>query len=132
MKIRKKIKKAESNTLPLMDCMFILLIYFIFSMLSMTIHAGLTIKLPENTQEEILSTKVQSIHLQENEIILYNKKPITLSNLRTELWNKQLEKEVEVYITSEKKASYQNLIAILDLLRDLSITKIAIETDIKQ
>ena len=132
MKIRKKIKKAESNTLPLMDCMFILLIYFIFSMLSMTIHAGLTIKLPENTQEEILSTKVQSIHLQENETILYNKKPITLSNLRTELWNKQLEKEVEVYITSEKKASYQNLIAILDLLRDLSITKIAIETDIKQ
>ena len=132
MKIRKKVKKAESNTLPLMDCMFILLIYFIFSMLSMTIHAGLTIKLPENTQEEILSSKVQSIHLQENETILYNKKPISLSNLRTELWNKQLEKEVEVYITSEKKASYQNLIAILDLLRDLSITKIAIETDIKQ
>ena len=53
MKITKKVKPNDPpDLLPLMDCMFILLIYFIFSMMMMIINVNIPLSIPKQELED--------------------------------------------------------------------------------
>ncbi|MGA9260379.1 MAG: biopolymer transporter ExbD, partial [Desulfobacterales bacterium] len=39
-------KKARIEMLPMIDCVFLLLVFFIYAMLSMAVHRGLPVNLP--------------------------------------------------------------------------------------
>jgi biopolymer transport protein ExbD len=42
-------KKARIEMLPLIDIVFLLLVFFIYAMLSMAVHRGLPVELPLST-----------------------------------------------------------------------------------
>ena len=46
-------KKARIEMLPLIDIVFLLLVFFIYAMLSMAVHRGLPVELPLSTTAEI-------------------------------------------------------------------------------
>src|SRR5210317_1114866 len=45
-------KKARIEMLPLIDIVFLLLVFFIYAMLSMAVHRGMNVELPGSTQSE--------------------------------------------------------------------------------
>ena len=130
MKIKNKTNKAKSDMLPLMDCMFILLIYFIFSMLSMVLHSGIPIKLPKLEDKTEISNKVYEIKISEKGILSLDKQLITLPELKIKL--KELRKitaKIPIYIASDKNAEFKHSIILLDLMRELKINDVSFETN---
>ena len=50
MKVNLRVaKKARIEMLPLIDIVFLLLVFFIYTMLSMAVHRGLPVVLPNST-----------------------------------------------------------------------------------
>ena len=50
MKIRRrKLKAVRIEMLPLIDVVFLLLVFFIYAMLSMAIHRGMQLDLPQSS-----------------------------------------------------------------------------------
>ncbi|MBW1898638.1 MAG: biopolymer transporter ExbD, partial [Deltaproteobacteria bacterium] len=54
-------RKARIEMLPLIDIVFLLLVFFIYAMLSMAVHHGLPIDLPISSSAEIDKKLVLSI-----------------------------------------------------------------------
>ena len=55
------VKKARIEMLPLIDIVFLLLVFFIYAMLSMAVHRGLPVELPVSTTAEIDKKLVLSV-----------------------------------------------------------------------
>ena len=79
MKLKSRQKsKTTSDLLPLMDCMFILLIYFIFSMMMMIINVNIPLLLPKLELEDNNSI-VYAIEITEDSRIYWNKVNVPIS-----------------------------------------------------
>ena len=132
MKIKKReIKKVTGDLLPLMDCMFILLIYFIFSMLDMTNYPGLKINTPKaNTAQK--STEAFNVLTIKNEEIYFNKQLIALEEIEQVLEEKSFEDITasgkKLYIAADEKEDTHNVFKVLEHLRKIGEKKVYIET----
>ena len=54
MKIKiRDTRKVRIEMVPMIDCMFLLLVFFIYAMLSMAVHRGLPVNLPASSTVKI-------------------------------------------------------------------------------
>lgn len=135
MKLPKPFKQQPPpDLLPLMDCMFILLIYFIFSMMMMIVNVNIPMSLPKQELED-LSQALYMIEIKNDGSILWNKDTISISYEQLEL---NIESLIDgghipaVFVTTQKDVEYGMFISILDLLRELNITKITLDTGLQE
>jgi biopolymer transport protein ExbD len=149
MKIKRyNTRPARIEMLPLIDIVFLLLVFFIYAMLSMTVHQGMQLDLPESSQatktEETPLTlslrtspsastpgsELDSALEAELEIFL-NKTPMTLAELRENLPKKdeQGESGGEILVFAEENVSYQALFQVLDELKQAGMTRISLQAN---
>ncbi|MGR3178065.1 MAG: ExbD/TolR family protein [Candidatus Anammoxibacter sp.] len=118
-------KKARIEMLPLIDVVFLLLVFFIYAMLSMTVQRGLKVSLPKaesgiTNQDEYISITIN----QENEIFL-NKEKINIPDLPGMIKNMRGNKpDLKIYINGDEKARLGIAIEILDVLRVSGIEEV--------
>ncbi|MGR3317075.1 MAG: ExbD/TolR family protein [Candidatus Anammoxibacter sp.] len=111
-------KKARIEMLPLIDVVFLLLVFFIYAMLSMTVQRGLKVSLPKaesgiTNHDEYISITINS----ENEIFL-NKEKVNIPDLPDMIKNMRSNKQdLQIYINGDEKAELGIAIEILDVLR---------------
>lgn len=126
--------KAKQDILPLMDCMFILLIYFIFTMMMLVVTETIPMKLPKLDEKEDNKLTYYSVVITKENKVLWNKGtvPISMAGLRGEL-EALLAKDYvpRVFVEANKEAEFGSMIDVLDILRDLQILQVSIETDVK-
>ncbi len=121
-------RKARIEMLPLIDIVFLLLVFFIYAMLSMTVHRGLVVELPaasmatEDTREYVSLTITK-----ENEIYL-DRRRISLDSLVAEV-NRAMEddKERPVFVHGDIHADLGIAIAVLDMLRSAGISQVSFQ-----
>jgi biopolymer transport protein ExbD len=137
MKIRRTInKQPRVEMLPLIDIVFLLLIFFIYAMLSMAVHRGLNLDLPESstaqvTKDDSLSISVKPDNSEENSLlILVDESPVDLENLGQKLAeiSGDLEKP-QALIFAEETISYQELFQVLDQVKKGGITEISLQAN---
>ena len=122
--------QPKSDLLPLMDCMFILLIYFIFSMMMMIVNVAMPLSLPKLEQNNTFKD-VYSIQINNDSTIFWNKsgKSISLNSLKIEIQNIiELGHLPAVFISVEKDTPYDTFISVLDLTRWLNLKSVTIDT----
>lgn len=124
-------KAARIEMLPLIDIVFLLLVFFIYAMLSMAVHRGLTLDLPESTQAragEELSLSL-SLQLRGREMELFlDDEPVVLGQLPGRLAAKERRgKGVGVLLFAEEGISYQQLFQVLDQLRLAHVENISLQ-----
>ncbi len=138
MKIRsRRIKTARIEMMPLIDIVFLLLVFFIYAMLSMAVHRGLTLDLPESSQAVINEQREKPVSLSivkatDGIEIYLNKVSVELSNLSQQLLllsqrNGSKEKP-GVLIFAEEAISYQQLYIVLDKLKEAGISDISLQS----
>ncbi len=132
MKIRKSNeKKLKSDLLPLMDCMFILLIYFIFSMLDMTNYPGIKVNTPKAHTSEKASDPFNVLTIKNKQIYL-NKELIPLEKLESKLQEVTLADMTatgkKLYISADENEKTHDVFKVLEELRKIGEEKIYIET----
>ena len=134
-------KKARIEMLPLIDIVFLLLVVFIFTMLSMAVHRSLPVVLPTSTTAELdkqrlLSITVQSASSQSQPVIYINKEQVALGGLAEALQTKtesrrlgKAGKERGVLLFADSDISYQQLFQVLDQIRAAGVSNISLQAE---
>ncbi len=113
---------------PLVDVVFILLIFFIVSTVFKKDELALMLNLPANTES---STKVEQnqifIELSKNELAFRGSK-ITVESLKNELALIQ-DKTQPIILRIDKDVPYDRIVKILDILQVLEFYNLALVTN---
>ena len=126
-------KKVRIEMLPLIDIVFLLLVFFIYAMLSMAVHRGLPILLPTSSSADIDKSLVLSVTIKSDGTIYIDKEQISLNDLAAVLKRKTGEdKDPGVLLFAERSLSYQNLFRVLDQIRMADIRRISLQADVEQ
>ncbi len=123
-----EVKKARIEMLPLIDIVFLLLVFFIYAMLSMVVHRGFKVDLPQASTAEIDRKDYLSITVDKDNRILLNKTEILLENLSDEVMAKAV-KGTKIFINGDKEADLGVVINVLDTLRRDEIKEVYFETE---
>lgn len=124
-----KITKGELNLTPLVDVIFLQLIYFMLTS-SFIMQPGIKIKLPEASTTETITEKEVFVSISKEGIIFYKEKPITLKTLeqllKKEVKNKK--QQVILVIKGDKRTEHGRVVQVMDIARRSGINRIAIAT----
>jgi biopolymer transport protein ExbD len=105
-------------------------------MLSMAVHRGLNLDLPESSsaqlsKDELLSISVKKSQTEKNGLVIdVNKKRVQLESLEEELKKMGLsEKNQQALIFAEESISYQELFQVLDQVKKGGIKAISLQAN---
>jgi biopolymer transport protein ExbD len=126
-------KKARIEMLPLIDIVFLLLVFFIYAMLSMAVHRGLRVELPLSASAVIDQQALLSVTVRDSGEIYVDEAPTTLEEL-PELLQRMAESrdDPEVLLFGERQLSYQQLFNVLDKIRASGISRISLQAETVQ
>jgi len=114
--------------IPLIDIVFLLLVFFIYAMLSMVVHRGFKVDLPQATTAEIDKEDYASITVDKENRILLNKEEVLIENLSEEI-KTEIKEGVKIFINGDKEADLGVVINVLDTLRRDNIKEVYFETE---
>ncbi|MCD4721842.1 MAG: biopolymer transporter ExbD [Desulfobacula sp.] len=122
--------KPRIEMLPLIDVVFLLLVVFIYTMLSMAVHKGMPVSLPESSVVKPEKDTVLSVTINKDNLIFVNKEPVDLEHLTHILEQKaKKEKTPDVLLFADKTISYQHLFKVLDRIRMAGLNQISLQAD---
>jgi biopolymer transport protein ExbD len=127
-------KRARIEIIPLIDVIFFLLATFMMVSLSMVKNKGINVNLPAAAtsapQEHQNDT---TISVTKDGTLFFNKEPLQLEQLPARLEQLKAEQaDPKVFINGDEKSFFGSAVEVLDDLRKAGITKVAIDTKLKQ
>ena len=126
-------KKARIEMLPLIDIVFLLLVFFIYAMLSMAVHRGLPVDLPISTTAEIDKKLILSVTLKADQTIYVDEEQVALADLTQVLQSKAGDtREPGVLVFADRKLPYQIIYSVLDKIRQAGLSRISLQADFKE
>ena len=126
-------KKARIEMLPLIDIVFLLLVFFIYAMLSMAVHRGLPVELPLSTTAEIDKKLILSVTVKVDETIYVDKERIALADLTQVLQSKAGGiREPGVLVFADRALQYQMIYNVLDKIRQAGLSRISLQADFEE
>ena len=134
-------RKARVEMLPLIDIVFLLLVFFIYAMLSMAVHRGVPVELPVSStaapeKETILSVTVKQFPdgvrvFVDEEIIDLTKLAILLKE-KSKAEKGKTGREPGILLFADKQVDYQQLFQVLDRINQAGLSKISLQADVEQ
>ena len=124
-------KKARIEMLPLIDIVFLLLVFFIYAMLSMAVHRGLPVLLPLSSTAKIDKNLILSVTVKEDGTIYLDKERVSIENLGGFLKQRvKSMKETGVLLFADRSLSYQRLFQVLDQIRMAGLSRISLQAEV--
>ncbi len=127
-------QQARIEMLPIIDIVFLLLVFFIYAMLSMAVQRGLHLDLPESAMaqgsagQHVIAVSV-SRGVTGLEVYL-DKDVLSLDLLATYLESQvrsETAKKTQVALFAEEAISYQELFMVLDRIRLSGVESISLQ-----
>jgi len=124
--------KVRIEMLPLIDIVFLLLVFFIYSMLSMAVHRGLPVALPQSSTALIDKSSEISVTVKSTGEVYVNRSPVNLSSLSKALTD-EIENgfEPEVLLFADRILTYQRLFEVLDRIKLAGIHRISLQAELE-
>lgn len=124
-------RKARLEMISLMDVMFLILVFFIYSIFSMSVHRGIKVNLPSaiGVQEK---GELTLVTLTAENILYLNKRPMKMDDLvplAAGLWK---DKKLPVMISADQKAELGVGIELLSKLKKSGVERVAFQVEEKQ
>jgi biopolymer transport protein ExbD len=131
--VRRPGKPVRIEMLPLIDIVFLLLIFFIYAMLSMAVHRGLDLDLPESAVTTISDQSTWAISIKRRNTatdIYLEEQRIQLDDLTKILADQPDERKVQpVLLFADEEVSYQQLFTVLDALQQAGYRDISLQAN---
>jgi biopolymer transport protein ExbD len=122
-------KKARIEIVPLIDCMFLLLVFFVYSMMTLTQPRGIAVTLPPSSDAPAEKKEFVAVSITEAGEIYFEKDRVDLQLLAEKISQaRSLKPSLRVLINGDKNARHGLVVHVLDILRKLSVTNVAIQT----
>lgn len=126
--LKKRRELLTPDLTPLIDVVFILLIFFIVSSVFKKEELALILDLPSSTAKEMEVEKKQlSIELSDTSLA-YLGKVVSFSELDIKLSN-VTKKDKPVIVRIDKNVKYERIIKVLDLLQRYELNNLALVTN---
>jgi biopolymer transport protein ExbD len=126
---RRPVKRGRIEMVPLIDCMFLLLVFFIYSMLSMVLHRGVRLDLPKAHTAPVHQEDYVSISIARDAVIHVDQSRVTLDELGPILQHrKELQPDLKVFIGGDREVQYERVIQVLDIVRQAGVSQVTLET----
>jgi biopolymer transport protein ExbD len=126
-------RKSRIEMLPLIDIVFLLLVFFIYAMLSMAVHRGMPVVLPTSSTAKIDKHLILSVTVRADGSIFLDKEPIILKDLKGALREAaRNRKETGVLLFADKAVAYQELFRILDQIRLAGLNRISLQAEMEK
>ena len=134
MKINVKTgRKVRIEMLPLIDIVFLLLVFFIYAMLSMAVHRGLPVVLPTSSSAKIDKELVLSVTVKSDRTIYVDKERVAFDDLASVLRTKTASaSEPGILLFADRSLPYQKLFQVLDQIRMAGIHRISLQAEAEQ
>ena len=124
-------RRVRIEMLPLIDIVFLILVFFIYAALSMAVHRGIPVLLPKSTTAKIDKKLIISVTVKADGTIYLDKEPVSLANLSLALEKKAgKRKETGVLLFSDRSLPYQKLFQVLDRIRMAGLTRISLQAEV--
>ena len=123
-------KRARIEIVPLIDIVFFLLATFVMVSLSMIKNNGIAVNLPVASTATAQDRKIfTTLTVTEEGFLFIDKDKIALADLGARLKTlKETDPELKVFIHGDKKANFGSAIQVLDEVRKMGISKVALQT----
>ena len=118
-------KKARIEMLPLIDVVFLLLVFFIYAMLSMVLHHGLNIDLPAAASARADKEEYLAITIDADNNLFLDGDPIEQDELAEHVMQRRSSDEIPVFIDGDRKADLGLAIEVLDALKGIGIEEVS-------
>ena len=121
-------KPARLEIVPLMDAIFLLLVFFVYATLSMIVHKGVKVQLPTGTTAVVDKQDYVSVAITADNTIFVNQRPATMDTLVAAVRNAQAgDNQQTVYISGDERSGFGTAFRVLDKLRAAGISKVSFE-----
>jgi biopolymer transport protein ExbD len=127
--------KPRIEMLPLIDIVFLLLVVFIYSMLSMSVHRGLSVNLPKSSVADIEKQNPVSVTVKGENELYVDDVQVSLADLSHRLASEstdQTQTTPGVLLFAEESVSYQTLFTVLDQITLAGIHDISLQAKLKK
>ena len=122
-------RRARVEMIPLIDCIFLVFVFFIYGMLSMVVHRGISVALPAASTAQTDKRDYISITIAEDNTIYFDKQKVEAAVLPGRVKAAMLEKgEAPVFVSGDERADLGVAIEVLDLLRQSGIKEVSFES----
>ncbi|MDD2886936.1 MAG: biopolymer transporter ExbD [Aliarcobacter sp.] len=127
----KKREILTPDVTPLIDVVFILLIFFIVSSVFKKDELALVLNLPTSSAKEIeLKEKEIIIELNNDKLAIYGKET-TIESIKNEM-EKVEDKNRNIIFKIDKEVKYEKIIEVLEVLQNNQLFNISLITDTKK
>ena len=126
---RSEIKKGQLDIAPLIDVVFLLLIFFMLTS-NFVLQPGIRVSLPKAVTSEVLATENLMITLTKQDLLFLNEQPTTVADLIPKIAAAARERKT-VLLKADTGASLGRVVEIWDLCREAGIPQINIATNQK-
>lgn len=124
--IRKKRSRPHIEITPLVDIIFLLLVFFMIS--SNFIEPMIRMDLPRAMSQQKLEKVDLVVTVDRNETIFINKMPVLKKDLQVALQEKMLRlNKFDVIFKADKRISYNTFVEILDISKIAGATSFSVE-----
>lgn len=126
-------KKSRIEMLPLIDVVFLLLVVFIYTMLSMAVHRGLNVNLPKSETSVVEKQLIFSVTIDKKGLIYIDKQKVDLEELTETLEAMTSDKKNPgVLLFADKDIPYQDLFKVLDRIRLAGLNRISLQAEAEE
>ncbi|MFC1582947.1 ExbD/TolR family protein [Planctomycetota bacterium] len=118
MKIKTRLKKrARIELIPLIDVVFLLLVFFIYSMMALSHHDTLPVSLPEaDAGEQTVAEELLVLGIDDAGIILLHNRPVDMPELQAALED-AARRDIPVQLAADAKAHFQAVVDVCNEVR---------------
>jgi biopolymer transport protein ExbD len=121
-------KKARIEMLPLIDIVFLLLVFFIYAMLSMAVHRSLPVALPSSATAALDQRQVLAVTVDSEGLVSVDGEAVPFEELLPLLEHKKNEDMIEaVALFADRSLRYQELFHVLDAIKRAGIEQIGLQ-----
>ena len=122
---RQRREEVGINLTPLIDVVFLLLVFFIYAMLSMVLHRGLRVDLPAAGSSSIEHSDYIAITIDADNNLFLNKAPTTVDGLADRVLALRGTEIKPVFINGDQQADLGLAIELLDDLKKAGIEEVS-------
>jgi len=134
MKIKQReTRRVRIEMVPMIDCVFLLLVFFIYAMLSMAVHRGLPVNLPASQTVKIDKKLILAVTVKSDGSIFVDKEPVELERVTAVLQAKAAgQDQPGVLLFADRALTYQNLFRVLDRIRQAGLNRISLQAELDE
>lgn len=113
---------------PLIDMFFLLLVFFIFGVFSMTMQQGILVDLPQAVTATSTQDDAVTVSLTAEGAVYLNQEPIAVDGLAAALQALRLERpDPLVIINADRRSDHGAVMAVLDAVRQAGLQRISLQ-----